>query len=295
MNIQGINNFSFSGELLDKLIGDFSKVGWNFEENERKTFSQYKWPDIVFSNKEIELDEDKAFERWNIDLLGSYVVADTFRIDHEGKMVLYYNTISKVAEEYIKEKSLGGDLETFKQTIEDLFSIVLIHLFVLWIMQWRDLHNTVREYFYTRGYYTLSRQCIDEKTFHLCFAQLFTHFTIEDNERLNNIFIWVGENNINNEDPYNAYKILLNQGFTKEMSMRVLEILKEKGSVSYKELSTLIALSDIEKLKDDSLFIAFKEKNIDFLTTEIGEYLLTNYKELVYDKRGRILGKKFFT
>ena len=295
MNIQGINNFSFSGELLDKLIGDFSKVGWNFEENERKTFSQYKWPDIVFSNKEIELDEDKAFERWNIDLLGSYVVADTFRIDHEGKMVLYYNTISKVAEEYIKEKSLGGDLETFKQTIEDLFSIVLIHLFVLWIMQWRDLHNTVREYFYTRGYYTLSRQCIDEKTFHLCFAQLFTHFTIEDNERLNNIFIWVGENNINNEDPYNAYKILLNQGFTKEMSMRVLEILKEKGSVSYKELKTLIALSDIEKLKDDSLFIAFKEKNIDFLTTEIGEYLLTNYKELVYDKRGRILGKKFFT
>ena len=295
MKIQGINNFSFSGELLDKLIGDFSKVGWNFEENERKTFSQYKWPDIVFSNKEIELDEDKEFERWNIDLLGNYSVSRKFKIDHEGKMVLYYNTISKVAEEYIKEKSLGDDPENFIQTIEDFFSIVLIHLFVLWIMHWRDLHNTVREYFFTRGYYTLSCQDIDEKTFHICFAQLFTHFAIVENGRLNDIFNWLGENNINNEDPYNVYKTLLNQGFTKEISMRVLDILKEKGNQSYKEIKTLILLSDIEKLKDDSLFNTYKANNDKKYTAEIGEFLLANFKELVYDKRGRILGKKFFS
>jgi hypothetical protein len=182
--------------ILDSLIHEFAKREWLFDEMPTDYFHQYRWPDIVLSDKEAVLelpDELKNETDKSIELLGCYE-PDTNRLK-EGRVVLFVPKIHETTKEYIrylnKDNSYEPNKEEIKKYVELLTTLVLIHEFTHWIVQagvFRLKNNTDFS-----SPLELKYDDKDSIFFHETIAQIFTNYICCKDEELKGMFFWLEE------------------------------------------------------------------------------------------------------
>lgn len=194
--------------ILDNLIKEFENRNWLFEKMPTGYFHEFKWPDIVLSDKEVKLKHPyKNLEiefPYTIELLGCY---ETDLDTENCRVILYMPKIISVAIEYAKIKfsaSSPSDSET-NYCIELLTSIILVHEFTHWIIHNGQSMNLFIESSFKK-LEKVDYDHIDAIEFHETAAQILTNYVCSKDSHLWDLFIWLSKNQ---PKQYNVYRDLL--------------------------------------------------------------------------------------
>jgi hypothetical protein len=194
--------------ILDNLIKEFEKRNWQFEKMPTDYFHQFKWPDIVLSdkvskfklpNKNLEIEFPFAIE-----LLGCY---ESDPESENCRVTLYMPKIRCVALDYASKKlgvSCLSDSDS-NYFIELLTSLILVHEFTHWI-----IHNgQSRNLFMESSFKKLEKveyDHMDAIEFHETAAQILTNYICSKDSDLWDLFIWLSDKQ---PEQYNVYRELL--------------------------------------------------------------------------------------
>lgn len=172
--------FQKENNPVDAIIEMFKSAGWKFTESLNPYYSKYVLPDIILSAS------NSHFE--GMEAMGLYRARDKdWKL--EGEIVLYYNTIQLVAEDYCK-KNNDSDID---KIVSDLTEIVYVHECIHWIMHWIEsptygMSSCLNNKFIPLDYDYAKMETVE---FHEAFAQLFTHFYLELQEDKKKLFYWL--------------------------------------------------------------------------------------------------------
>jgi hypothetical protein len=207
--------------ILDGLIQEFAKRNWLFDKMPYDYFHQYRWPDIILSEKKATLvmpDDLKNIEQeessYAIELLGCYDPDKDS--SNEGRVVLFMPKIHETTKKYIRHLKQDNSYEPYKEEItkyvELLSTLVLIHEFTHWIVQ-AGIFHTVRNTTLSTPL-KLKYDDKDSIFFHETIAQIFTNFFCCNYTELKTMFYWLEE-----QQPiqYQMYKKLLCENGVKQI------------------------------------------------------------------------------
>ena len=191
--------YNFNNNILDDLVKEFADRDWIFKKKPKDYFHQYKWPNIVLSDKEAILklpNELKNNHDKLIELLGCYECDSGST--NEGRVVLFIPKILDTTKEYIKylknDKAYNPNKEEIIKYVELLTSLVLIHEFTHWIV-----HIGVFPIYYDNKIEVKSNPLaskyndIESVFFHETIAQIFTNYFCYKNIELKKMFNWLEE------------------------------------------------------------------------------------------------------
>jgi hypothetical protein len=198
--------------ILDNLIQEFIKRNWLFDEMPNDYFHQYRWPDIVLSDKEAtyrlpNYSDLKKEHPYTIELLGCYTHDDN--PEKEGNVILYMPRIQQTALNFAVFKT-GIPQSSFseedkKHFVELLTTLILIHEFTHWVMHWGNSPNIFVKNQYNHSK-VIEYNSIESIQFHETIAQVLTNYFCAKNESLWELFLWLS----NRQPPlYNQYRDLL--------------------------------------------------------------------------------------
>ena len=270
---------SESNIVIEKLLNKFNNLRWETNVDNIKDFNYKKLPPIYFSPDKrilkdpitnIQLDEKKPE---CIDLMGEYRTDNTDI--QEGYIVLYYNTIIKVADKFIKDnKNIREEIINREEIIKRLIMIVLIHELIHWIMHWiKDpLNKQFIPFLYNSN---------EEVLFHEQFAQWFTYLTIKSETNIVELFNW-----LETKQP-DQYKIEKLKGKDEEIAFYILLLCRKEQNQTYHFLkeNLTVDLNDAKEFNDK-----IKENCIPLDEWEKSELSINDF---IHKYRGEISGKKF--
>jgi hypothetical protein len=220
--------------ILDSLIQEFANRKWLFDEMPDDYFHQFRWPDVVLSDKEAKFklpgnseDLEKNYP-FTIELLGCYEPAP----EKEGRVILFMRKIRETALTYASvEKGLPigsiseSDVQYFIELLSDL---ILVHEFTHWIIH-RGISPDLNSEKRFDQLQHIDYETIDNIQFHETAAQVLTNFICSKHSDLWELFLWLS--NLQPKE-YNIYRELL------------WDDLNSKNKVSDLELGRFIGLLD---------------------------------------------------
>ena len=225
---------------VDAIIEIFISAGWKFTESPNPYYSKYLLPDVVLSSSRSKYE--------GIEAMGLYRPKDLdWKI--EGEIVLYYNTILSVAEDYCSQSNDNN----VDNVVSYLTEIVYVHECVHWIMHWIEsptygmtscLNNKFIpvEYDYSR---------METIEFHEAFAQLFTLFYLEWHVDKKRIFDWLI---ISQPYQYRKFEELLNWSIRSGYeAVKLLSLLRLFNYQTFTDINKWILFS--KKVELNSFFV----------------------------------------
>ncbi len=247
--------------ILDGLIQEFAKRNWLFDKMPYDYFHQYRWPDIVLSDKEHHFlwHENKSQQEiekefpYTIELLGCYQSVNS--AEKEGLVILYMPKIRETAHEFLKENGMSkNELPIYNEL---LTTLIMIHEFTHWIFHAipftlsNNLPKQIDAFKYNDQ---------DSVSYHETLAQIFTNYFSLKSPELNRLFKW-----LENKQPsvYRNYRLLISDKLDEYINVSEDTIQRVIFSVMFTG----------EKFEDkNQSYTTLKEVYDRFITVDISEF-----------------------
>lgn len=247
--------------ILDGLIQEFAKRNWLFDKMPNDYFHNFRWPDIVLSDKEHHFlwHENKSQQEiekefpYTIELLGCYQSVNS--AEREGLVILYIPKIRETALEFLKENGMSqNELPIYNEL---LTTLIMIHEFTHWIFHAipftlsNNLPKQIDAFKYNDQ---------DSVSYHETLAQIFTNYFSLKSPELNRLFKW-----LENKQPsvYRNYRLLISDKLDEYINVSEDTIQRVIFSVMFTG----------EKFEDENQsYKTLKEVYDRFITVDISEF-----------------------